>query len=157
MEELTSLAELRDVRIYEASARRRDGFSLEEVPIDPNSSDLKISQDVSDDELIFRCRIEMNTKTALLAADVAARFRLAEAVEEPSKEILDKFSREEGLPVVMPYLRVVIQQVARQVGVGAPLLKHYWHRDLEKMRANTTEESAAAELPAVTDADQVSQ
>ncbi|WP_329106450.1 hypothetical protein OG792_01015 [Micromonospora sp. NBC_01699] len=146
LEELTSLAELTGIRVYEASARRRDGFNLEETPIDPNASELKISQYVRNDELTFRCRIEMSTKSAVLAADVAARFHLAESVEEPPKEILERFSREEGLPIVLPYLRATIQQAARQIGVNAPLLRHYWRHDLDKMRRTRAEEPATPEL-----------
>jgi hypothetical protein len=34
-----------------------------------------------------------------------------------------------GLPTVMPYMRVYIQQLARQIGVPAPTLKQYLPRD----------------------------
>lgn len=126
LDELVSLMELENVVVHEAAGRRRDGFDLTHIPVAEDRPEVRVRQALQGEVLAFRARIEFSTRHAVLVADVAAYFRLAEPIERPSAELLDGFARQVGLPTVLPYLRVQVQQVARQLGVPAPLLKHYW-------------------------------
>lgn len=131
VEELAPLLELQTVRAYEVTGKRRDGFDLADVPVRPGGAELEVSQALRDQLLIFRCRLTSSNEHAVIIVDVAAHFQLAEPIERPSEAILSDFARTAGLPVVFPYVRMQLAQVARQIGVPAPMLKHYWARDFE--------------------------
>ncbi|MFI0794853.1 hypothetical protein ACH4OY_19510 [Micromonospora rubida] len=121
------------MRVYEVSARRRDGFDLEEYPPDRGLSDLEVQQTLTTGQFIFRTRIDIFTEKGILRADVATIFETSEELAEPEEEILDEFAHEVGLPNTIPYLRVYVQQAARLIGVPAPLLKHYWGDELKRL------------------------
>ncbi|GAA2491535.1 hypothetical protein [Winogradskya humida] len=142
---LQSLLELTTVRIYELAAKRKDGFGLEDLAADSDHSNLEVSIDFETDSLTFRCRIEMNGRGALFAVDVAAIFALSEEIEEPPAGLMDEFSRNAGLPIVTSYIRVHIQQLARQLGVAIPVLKHYWPHEYDEVAATHPAEVTAVE------------
>ncbi|RZT82055.1 hypothetical protein EV382_5355 [Micromonospora violae] len=131
--EFITLLSLKNVRVYEVSARRRDGFDTEEVPVDDGFSDLHVQQGISDEGFTFRARIEIRSERAIIRSDVAAIFEVAEEISRPPNEVLDEFAHEAGLPATMPYLRVYVQQAARLIGVSAPLIKHYWGSEMRQL------------------------
>jgi hypothetical protein len=134
MAELYPLLDLRNVRINEVSAKRKDGFEgIEGAPAELRQQEISVSISATDSRLNYRCRMEMDTEKALLVADIEAQFSLGEPIEQLSMELVNEFSRAIGLPVVVPYLRVQAQQLARQIGVPAPMLKPLWKPDFEKV------------------------
>ncbi|WP_162561367.1 hypothetical protein [Salinispora vitiensis] len=147
--EFTSLLSLENVRVYEVTARRRDGFDMQEIPVDGDSSDLHVQQALSNGEFIFRAQIELRGSKAVIKVDVAAVFGLTTPVNRPTDQVLDDFAHQAGLPTIMPYLRVHVQQAARLIGVPAPLLKHYWGNELRQLeiRQHQHEEGKEAGRP----------
>lgn len=133
MAELYPLLDLTGVRVFELSAKRKDGFGLDGTPADPNTSNLEVSLEAGPTRITFRSRVAVSTADAIIAADVAAEFAVREEIAGLPERILEEFSRTAGLPVVLPYLRVEIQQLARQIGVAAPILKHYWAPDFDQL------------------------
>lgn len=133
MADLYPLLELTGIRVFEVSARRRDGFDLDQPSVETGRSNLDVSVQAETTAITFRSRIDVSTPDALIAADVAAVFSVRQEIGQLSDQVLDEFARTTGLPVVLPYLRVQVQQLARQIGVSAPLLKHYWAPDFERM------------------------
>jgi hypothetical protein len=134
LDELAPLLDLENVQVHETAGRRRDAFDLSHIPVAEHRPEVRVRQALQDNVLAFRARIEFSTRHAVIVADVAAYFRLTETIARPPAEVLDGFARQIGLPTVLPYLRVQVQQTARQLGVPAPMLKHYWAKDLATVR-----------------------
>jgi hypothetical protein len=133
LDEFLSLLDLETVRVNEIAGRRRDAFELQDWPASEGQAEVKVRSELEGSMFSLRCRIELHTPHAILTADVVALFRLTDTIERPSEEIVDEFAAREGLPILFPYLRVVAQQAARQIGVPAPKLKPYWARDFARM------------------------
>lgn len=132
--DLESIAEIRHVRVFELSGRRKDGFGLEETPSDSGLSEIQVTANFAADELFFRCRVEIDSDAALFAVDLAVIFWLSAEIEEPPVDLMDQFSQSAGLPVAIAYLRVHVQNLARQLGVPTPMLKHYSPKDFAAVR-----------------------
>jgi hypothetical protein len=121
LRELVARAELVDVVIYEVSGKRRDGFELVDVPVSPDSTQMKVIHDGDEERIRIRCQLRLSARDGIYAVDGAAIFKLS----EPTKlhdELVDDFTLHIGIPTVYPYLRVELQMAARRLGLKPPIL-----------------------------------
>lgn len=134
-DDLVDLLDLTDVQVNEVWGKRHDARTEDDPAPGPRESELSLSQRIDDDTLAFRGRLEIHAKQAMLVVDLEARFLLTRPVEMPGEDVLAEFARKVGVPIIYPYLRAEVQQLARQLGVPPPLLRPYRDQDFATDRA----------------------
>ncbi|SHG32893.1 hypothetical protein [Streptoalloteichus hindustanus] len=126
LEELLSLAEVEDVQFYEVHGRVLEGLD----PVESGGYDDGLTEQphatsrvlLQDDSLGFRLRLTVRSPLAEYVSDAAVLFRLAEPVSDIDPDIVGAFIQREAFPVLYPFVRQSIFDLASRMGVESVVL-----------------------------------
>ncbi len=122
IDDLIKLADVRDIQFYELSGRLYSGFedSHDEGPT--GSQDVSFKVRLGRTFLALRLRLQVNGEAGVYLADGAVIFKLQEAVEPVSSPIMQQFIEREAFPVLYPFVRQALYDVASRLGAEVPVL-----------------------------------
>lgn len=122
IDELTQLTDVRDIQFYELNARLYSGFQDEPGETTAGSQDVSFKVRLGETFLAFRLRLQVNGEAGQYLADGAVIFKLLEAVEPVSPAVMQKFIEREAFPILYPFVRQALYDVASRLGAEVPVL-----------------------------------
>lgn len=143
-EELVELLSLTDVRLYELTASRWEGFERpDEGPPDRPKSETQMLVRRSDTALEVRLRYQVVSPDALYAVDLGATYSSSEPVEYEDS-VLTEFIQRAAFMTIHPYARTYIQTLGSMLGVGRVLLSLRRPKDMVVVAESSGEFAAAS-------------
>ncbi|MEV7219914.1 hypothetical protein AB0N98_08520 [Streptomyces sp. NPDC093681] len=130
--ELVGKVEVRDISFLELHGRRVDVNASDEDDRRPDpdaesSPNMQVWYRSGESHIGVRCRLDLRTPDAHFVADAAAEF----SVDGPlphDERVKSSFTESVGVPVVYPYIRDAVQNLALKLDVDVPVLSLIAHR-----------------------------
>ncbi|MGV9953865.1 hypothetical protein ACWDU0_18510 [Streptomyces cellulosae] len=128
--ELVSKVEVRDISFLELHGRRVDANASDEDDRERDadgSPSMQVWYRSGEDHIGVRCRLDLRTPDAHFVADAAAEFSVDGPLPQ-DEQVRSSFTERVGVPVVYPYLRDAVQNLALKLDVDVPVLSLIAHR-----------------------------
>jgi hypothetical protein len=122
VEAFAQLADIRDVQFYELHGRLYSAFDNEEDRREPGSQEVNFKVRLGETFLAFRLRLEVFGEAGRYLADAAVIFRIAEPVDPVAPGIMKSFIEKEAFPVLYPFVRQSLYDVAARLAAEVPIL-----------------------------------
>lgn len=122
VDDLTRYVDVRDIQFYEIAGKLYAGFSNGEEKPETGSQEVNFKVRLGKKFLAFRLRLEVFGDAGSYLADAAVVFRLLEPLDVVSPEVMKGFLEKEAFPVLYPFVRQAIYDVAAKLGSEVPVL-----------------------------------
>ena len=113
---LINRAELDNIVCYGLSAQSAAGYPLPPVTADSDAAKLTVRTKLRPDGVTVRVTVRVRATDAALQVDLGAVYRVQDILD-CSPQLLVRFIADSAIPTIYPFVRELIADVSRRIGV----------------------------------------